>query len=147
MKRIAFALVFALLFMGVVPPVASFLGRTSSELGLFLILNGERGRTVQADGGGLMLWTADGGMATITVSGGNVYYVENAGSVACHLCTSAAEGLTWDGGCNTTVSDPNYGWPIAVGGYRWISTRDTTTTFRAVPASGSTCSMPVAIMR
>jgi hypothetical protein len=93
-----------------------------------------------------MLYTADAGMASITVTGGLVYYVENTGSVAFHLCTSGPEG-TWDGGCNTTPGDPNYGSKVAVDGYRWISTRDTTTTFRAVPASGTSVAAPVSIMR
>lgn len=149
MKRIALFVVVAALFMGVVPNVAPLLvGRTGSELGLFLLLNGERTRSLQADGGGLMLYTADAGIASVTVTGGSVLYVENPGSNACHLCGPNADS-TWDGGCNTTAGDINYGSPISSsGGQRWISLRDTTTTLKAVPASGSTtCALPVFIMR
>lgn len=149
MKRIALFFGVAALLMGVVPNVTPLLtGRTGSELGLFLLLNGERTRSVQSDGGGLMLFTSDAGIATATVPGGGVVLVENPGTAACHLCGPLADG-TWDGGCSTTTSDPNYGSPVAAsGGQRWISLRDGTTTLRAVPASGSaSCAMPVFIMR
>lgn len=128
-----------------VPALAE--SRTGSELGLFLLLNGERVRTVQADGGGLTLFTSDAGIASVTVPGGGVVYIENPGTTACHLCSPSDSA--WDGGCNTTVGDPNYGSPIAAsGGQRWVSLRDSTTTLRAVPASGSAgCSMPVFNMR
>jgi len=137
------------LFMGVaVPQVQQLaLGRTGSELGLFLLLNGERTRSIQSDGGGLALWTTDAGVATISVTGGSVLYVENAGTTICHICGPLADS-SWDAGCSTTTSDPNYGSPVAVGGYRWISLRDTTTTIKAVPPSGSAAiNCPVFYMR
>lgn len=149
MKRIALFVGVAALLMGVVPNVTPLLtGRTGSELGLFLLLNGERTRSLQADGGGLMLFTSDAGIASVTVTGGSVLLIENPGTNACHLCGPNADS-TWDGGCNTTVSDINYGSPItSSGGQRWVSLRDTTTTLKAVPASGSTtCTLPVFIMR
>lgn len=133
--------------------VSSLTARTGSELGLFLLLNGERTRPVQADGGGLMLYTADAGVAEVTVPSGGVVYVENAGSNICHLCgpgpSASSTTADWDGGCSATASNVNYGSPIAATtGQRWISLRDTTTTLRAVPASGSTtCTLPVYLMR
>lgn len=160
MKPIALVALFvvSVLFMGalasplsVVPSLTA--GRTGSELGLFLLLNGERTRSTQSDGGGLLLWTADAGVATVTVTGGSIIYVENPGSTACHLCgpgpSASATAADWDGGCNTTVGDVNYGSIVsASGGQRWISLRDSTTTLKAVPASGSTtCTMPVYLMR
>lgn len=126
-------------------------GRSGSELSLFLTLNGERSRVLQTDGGGSLLWVADGGIGSFAITGGLVYYLENVGTVVCHLCNPGPDQLTWDGGCNSTPSDPNYGFPVPVGGYRWISTRDGTTTLKAVSGSGATattgCTMPVAIMR
>lgn len=125
--------------------------RTSSELGLFLLLNGERARPAQADGGGLLLFTSDGGIASVVVPKNSVLYIENPGTNACHLCGANADGV-WDGGCNTTVADVNYGSPIAAsGGQRWISVRDTPdggAVIKAVPASGSsTCALPVYFMQ
>lgn len=130
-----------------VAPLAE--SRTGSELALFQLLNGERVRTVQADGGGLTLFTSDAGIASVTVPGGGVVYIENPGTTACHLCSAPDAPTVWDGGCNTTVGDPSYGSPIAAsGGQRWVSLRDSTTMLRAVPAAGSaSCSLPVFIMR
>lgn len=122
--------------------------RDGSELVLFQKLNGELERPVQSDGGGLLLFVADGGIASVTVSGGGNYYFENTGTVICHLCNPQPNQSGWDGGCNTTVADPNYGAPVAVGGYKYRATRDTTTTFKAVPASGgASCTMPVWLLR
>lgn len=123
-------------------------GNRPSETPMFQLLNGERTRSTQADGGGLTLYTADAGIASVTVTGGSVILVENPGSNACHLCSAPADG-TWDGGCNTTVGDVNYGSPItSSGGQRWIILRPDATTLKAVPASGSTtCTLPVFIMQ
>jgi len=141
----------AVLFLAVAPleQLPKLLeGRSGSELSLFLTLNGERSRPVQVDGGGLRLVTTDAGLAEVIVSGGSVYYLENVGSTACHLCGPNPDQLTWDGGCNTTVADVNYGFPLPVGGYRWISLRDSTSLLKAVPASGTAaCTVAVSIMR
>lgn len=147
MKR-TLSLVFALgIAMGLALSVTPAHAGPGTEFSLFLLLNGERSRTLQADGGGLALWTTDAGMATATVPANGVVYLENAGTAIAYVCGPLADG-TWDGGCSTTTSDPNYGSPIAVGGYRWISLRGTTSTLKAVPASGSAAiNVPVFIMR
>lgn len=145
----AFTMAMAVSPLSAVAPMAE--GRTNSELGLFLLLNGERARSAQADGGGLLLFTSDGGIASVVVPRNSVLYIENPGSNACHLCSANADAV-WDGGCNTTVSDVNYGTAIAAsGGQRWISVRDTPdggAVIKAVPASGSsTCALPVYFMQ
>lgn len=140
-------LVFALgVAMGLVLSAAPAQAREGSQLGLTLRLNGERVRPVQSDGGGLMLWTVDAGVATVTVTAGSTVLVE-CPTAACHICGPGSDG-TWDAGCNVTIGDPNYGSPIASGGYRFITLRDTTTTLRGVPATSSaTCSCAVYTMR
>lgn len=153
MKRIViFSLIAGALFVGAVSSPLSGLarfveGRSGSELSLFLVLNGERVRPTQADAGGLTLYTVDAGIASITVSGGSVYYME-CPTTACHVCSPGPDGITWDGGCSNVVGDPNYGSLITSGGYRYISTRDSTTTIKGVAASGSAnCVCPTFIMR
>ncbi len=147
MKSFAFVFAFVVgLALSAAPVHAG--PRPTSELGLFQILNGERVRALLSDGGPASLLTDSGVPASVTVTGGQVYYIENAGTAACHICTPGPELTTWDGGCSTTISDPNYGSPLAVGGFRWIVTQSTTTVIKALPpAAGGTCVAPVSIMR
>jgi len=145
-------LALALPLMAMLSPSAvvssSLQSRTPDQLQLFHLLNGERERPVQSDGGGLLLFVNDGGLATATVSGGSVYYFENTGTVGCHLCTPQPDQATWDGGCNSTVANPNYGKWVDAGSGTIISTRDSTTLIKAIPvAGGLSCTMPGWIMR
>lgn len=132
-----------------VPPLAQG-ARPTTPLALEQLKIGERSRPLQSDGGGLLLWTADAGVATATVSAGGLYVIENAGTVAqgCWLCGPNPDGVTWDGGCSTTSNDPNYGRFLDGGSSVVVLLRDTTTTLKAIPASGVvTCTLPVWLMR
>lgn len=150
MKRTIFVVLSLALFMGVAPPVASIvMGRVGSPLALDILVRGEPTRAVQSDGGGLMLYTADAGIAQAAITGGGVYLVACVGT-ACNLCSfggPSALGTSRDGGCSATVSDPSYGEPIASGAQRIIVTQDTTTHLLARPTSGATCTCPVFQMR
>lgn len=138
------------LFMGVAPPVASLvMGRVGSPLALDILVRGEPQRAVQSDGGGLMLWTTDAGVAQAAITGGGAHLVTCVGT-ACNLCTYGANnplGTSQDGGCSATMSDPSYGEPIASGASRIIVTQDTTTHLLARPTSGATCTCPVFQLR
>ncbi len=157
MKRIFLVPLFivAVLFMGAVTPPSALPrllegARPGNAVSLEQLQLGERSRPLQSDGGGLLLWTADAGVATVTVTGGGLYTFQNIGPPAagCHLCTPNPDGLTWDGGCSGTVTDPNYGVFIDGGAAITVLLRDTTTTLKAIPASGSaTCTMPGWVMR
>lgn len=146
------SLVFALgiamgLALSITPAQAA---RPGNALSLQQLSMGERSRPLMSDGGGLLLWTADAGATTVTVTGGGLYIFQNIGSAAagCHLCTPNPDGLTWDGGCSGTVSDPSYGVFIDGGAAVTLLLRDTTTTLKAIPASGVvTCTMPGWLMR
>ena len=130
-----------------VPPAHA--GKPSSPFGLELMKLGERVRPLQADGGGLMLFTSDAGIATATVVAGHLYYVENVVAALagpCFICNPNPEGATWDGGCSSTPSDPNYGASLALDGGRFII--PSSTTLKAVPGTGtSVCVLPLSLMR
>ena len=131
--RFAFALGIA---MGLVLSVAPAWAGPGTDFQLNLQLNGERTRTVQSDGGGLMLYSNDGGaIATATVPANAVITIDCIQSV--HLCFPPSADTTWDGGCNTTVSDPNYGSLCAAGTTRTVSLRGTTTTVKGVRPAGT----------
>jgi hypothetical protein len=139
--------VFALgIAMGLALSVTPAHAGPGTEFQLLLLLNGERVRTLQSDGGGLMLYANDGGaIASATVPANAVVTVDCIQSV--HLCVPS-DG-TWDGGCNTTVSDINYGSLCAAGTSRTMSLRGTTTTIKGVRPSGTGIEVvaPIYIMR
>jgi hypothetical protein len=147
MRTLSF--VFALgIAMGLALSVTPAEARPPSQYSLDVFLNGERVRPLDVDGGGLLL-TTDSGLVSVPVTGGGVYVVENMSAAACHLCMgNKPEQATWDGGCSTTLSDPNYGSALAAGTSRVIVTQDTTTAIKALPpAAGGTCTSLVYRMR
>lgn len=123
--------------------------RPPAPFSLDLMLNGEPQRPLQADGGGLLLFTADAGLASTTVVGGGVYLVVTVGT-ACNVCTFGPTntlGTSLDGGCSNVVQAPNYGEPIASGASRKFVLQDATTTLVAVPTTGASCVAPVFRLR
>lgn len=139
--------VFALgIAMGLALSITPAHAGPTSEFALVSLLNGERVRTLQGDGGGLMLYASDAGaIASATVPANAVITVDCIQSF--HLCVPS-DG-TWDGGCNTTVSDINYGPLCTAGTTRTFSLRSTTTTIKGIRPSGTGTEVvaPIYIMR
>lgn len=123
-------------------------GRPSNAVSLEQLQLGERSRPLQTDGGGLLLWTADAGVASATVSGGGLYVFENLGTNGCFLCGPNPDGATWDGGCSAAISDPNYGQWLDAGVSRMVLLRDSTTLLKAIPPADKVgCTIPGWLMR
>lgn len=101
-----------------------------TELPMWQRLNGEPTRAAQADGGGQLLFSSDGGVASVAVTGGNVYKIE-CPNYPTHICVGPA-----DGGCNATAADPNFGDLVAAGSSLYVITQRTTTTIAAFAADG-----------
>lgn len=151
-----FTFIVALAFMAL--PAKASGARPQQDLALFLALNGEPTRptvtttSVLADGGTsttisyLSLTTTDAGIGTATVVGGGVYFSPGCFSdttgtpLAVNVCVPAS---SWDGGCNNTNTDINYGVPLAAGEKRWWVLTDATTTLAAAPQSGATMYCPL----
>jgi hypothetical protein len=123
-------------------------GRPGNSLSLEQLRLGERSRPLMSDGGGLLLWGADAGVASVTLTGGGLYVFDNIGTNGCFLCGPNPDGLTWDGGCSLTVSDPNFGQFLDAGSSREVLLRDSTTTIKALPPTGYLgCTIPGWIKR
>lgn len=112
--------------------------RPSSDLALFLRLNGVRQRYTLADGGVSGLY---GSAATcMPVSANDVLVMQC--SATAHICASST-----DAGCSTTATDINYGAKLSADTDRYIVV-DTavSSTLCMVPATGS-ANCPVWRMR
>ena len=123
--------------------------RPGNALSLQQLSVGERSRTVQNDGGGLMLWVTDAGIGSVAVTGGTLVYIANAGTLGCFVCLPGPEGVTsWDGGCGTVPSDPNFGQFLDAGASWLVLLKDTTTLIETRPApTVQFCTLPVWTMR
>lgn len=127
--------------------------RPGSELQLYLLLNGQETREVLADGGGRGIYVTDAGSVCTTVQGGGVYKLRC--DVGCNVCVYAKEqfgtplpgALASDGGCWDTVTDPNYGPPLAAATDKWMVLGPGTTVLCAHPQSGATLNVPLWLMQ
>lgn len=119
-------------------------GNRPSDGVMYQMLNGEVSREMQADGGGLTLWTADAGIGCAQVATGAVYEMH---------CNAAAHFCGWsDGGCSTTIGSQAYGRPVAASSasapvpYFFVTQGDTSSSTKlvcAIPSASAalTCSL------
>lgn len=119
-------------------------GNRPSDGVMFTLLNGEVSRELQADGGGLTLWTADAGIGCAQVATGAAYEMH---------CNAGAHFCGWsDGGCSATIGSQAYGRPVAASSvstpapYFFVTQGDTANATKlvcAVPSASAalTCSL------
>lgn len=92
--------------------VATAAARPSSIFGLFQQLNGHPARWVMPDGG--QSYMAGAGMQCVPLAGapnGGPFLVIP--EMPMNLCVRPQPNLVpWDGGCNGSISDPNFGTPV-----------------------------------
>ena len=119
--------------------------RPPAPLQLSSNLNGEPVRIAQGDGGGNLLYSTGTTVANATVNCGRTHKV---------VCPVTAVNLcVWntDAGCSATVTDLNYGDPIAAGGFGYFVAQDcpgaTTKVIAAVSQTDAGVSCPVFEMR
>lgn len=110
--------------------------RPASEFQLFTLLNGEPRRWQMPDAG----WSGTYGSAVScfpvsrTICPGGVLKFTPPAKI--HVCLGQV-GNSWDGGCVTTTTDPNYGDPAAADTPAFLVLQDGTNTVCSIPATGS----------
>lgn len=65
----------------------------------------------------------------------NVNIVKIVPSAAVHICFPPDAG--WDGGCSNSVTDVNYGDPVAANSNYYVTLQGSTNVICSVPATGS----------
>ena len=119
--------------------------RPPGEFAMLLKLNGEPSRPTQTDGGPLTLYAASG-VGSIPVTGGQVYMIGGCTNPI-NLCVVDHSLATWDGGCNNTTTDPNFGNQLAATTNRWVVTQENTITVAGQAQDGGALSCAVFLMR
>jgi hypothetical protein len=115
--------------------------RPQNEVSVLQKLNGEAHRWTMNDGGQSGMFGS--GLQCMYITPGDVLKMTpSADVVVCARGVSlypdgGSDGGQWDGGCNTTVTDINYGDPAAANNPYFMLTLDTTQQVCMVPATGS----------
>lgn len=104
--------------------------RPQNDTALLLQLNGEPRRWLMEDGGWSGMYGS--GIQCMKIYSGDTLLLEPSAEI--HLCMGQMDG-GWDGGCNTTVTDPNYG--VTFSTDKYLSTQNKTALICEVPTSGS----------
>lgn len=113
------AFLFAAVFMGIAPNLSPLVlgeNRPYGELNYLQQLNGEQTRLMNpastgADGGGLTLWSIDGGPGCNDVPTGGVYEIHC--NAAGRFCPWGSDGGSAGGFCNILINSVGYGRPVA----------------------------------
>lgn len=113
--------------------------RPQNDTTLLLQLNGEPRRWIMSDGG--LSGMFGSGLQCMPISGGETLLLQPSAEV--HLCVNQLDA-GWDGGCNTTVTDLNYG--AAFSTDKYLSTQNTTKMICEVPTTGS-ANVPAFILK
>lgn len=112
---------------------SAVLARPPGEFSMFTMLNGEPTRWTMPDGGQSGMYGSGIQCMPVPppgVTGGVVLKMQ--ASAAAYLCVGST-----DGGCNTTVTDINYGDPLAASTNVFVILRDDTTRVCQLPVTGS----------
>lgn len=104
-------------------------------------------RPAAGDGGGLTIFTTDGGTGCVDINGGSTYVWWC--DVAVNVCFSGGTGEMLDGGaCTNVMTDLNYGFPLsALTPAGPFVTQWNTKHICAHPQTAAACNCPVFLSR